>query len=135
GFLDQVDIYNSLNDSWTTATLSQPRYFLTATTVGHLALFAGGAGSGPSNLVDIYNSQDDTWTTATLSQTRYDLAATTVGNLALFAGGYAYSDQVDIFSHCTPSCPLNDCITNSSCQNSLCVYTFQPASTVCVDVC
>src|SRR5690606_19125131 len=30
-------------------------------------------------------------------------------------------------------CPLNDCIATSSCQNSLCVYNFQPASTVCDD--
>src|SRR5690606_39041651 len=87
---------------------------------------------------DVYNSLNDTWTTATLSQPRYWLAATNVGHLALFAGGYdtettSYSVRVDIFSYCTFSCPLNDCITNSSCENSFCVYTFQPASTSCDD--
>ena len=39
-----VDIYNSLNDSWTTTTLSQARDYFAATSVGHLALFAGGSG-------------------------------------------------------------------------------------------
>src|SRR5690606_32298893 len=62
---------------------------------------------------------------------------TTVGGLALFGGGYrgitAYSVRVDMFSYCTSECPLNGCATNSSCQNSLCVYKFKPASFLCDD--
>jgi hypothetical protein len=37
-----VDIYNSANNTWTTASLSQARADLAATTVGNLAIFAGG---------------------------------------------------------------------------------------------
>src|SRR5690606_4626956 len=46
-----------------TASLSEPRRSLAATSVGHLALFAGG-GLPLSNRVDIYNSLTDSWTTA-----------------------------------------------------------------------
>jgi hypothetical protein len=37
-----VDIYDALSNQWSTASLSQPRDYLTATSVGNLALFAGG---------------------------------------------------------------------------------------------
>jgi hypothetical protein len=37
-----VNIYNSSSNRWTNASLSQPRDRLAATTVGNLALFAGG---------------------------------------------------------------------------------------------
>jgi hypothetical protein len=39
-----VDIYNSSDNTWTTASLSQPGYSLVSTTVGKLVLFAGGQG-------------------------------------------------------------------------------------------
>jgi hypothetical protein len=37
-----VDIYNSGTGAWSTAQLSVARYFLVATSVGSVALFAGG---------------------------------------------------------------------------------------------
>ncbi len=37
-----VDIYNSSSNTWTNASLSQARALLAATSVGNLALFAGG---------------------------------------------------------------------------------------------
>ena len=88
----------------TTATLSQGRDWLSATTVGNKALFAGGY-SNPvmSDVVDIYDADTDTWTAATLSVARSALAATTVGSKAIFAGGCADasaggpSDDVDIY--------------------------------------
>jgi hypothetical protein len=77
------------NNTWTTASLSQTRIHLVATSVGNLALFAGGniGINEASAVVDIYSYSNNTWTNASLSQTRYALAATSVGNLALFAGG------------------------------------------------
>ena len=86
----------------TTATLSEARSELAATSVGNLALFAGGSGvSGYSDTVDIYHADTGAWSTAALSQPRRRLAGATVGNLALFAGGKyggsAYSDRVDIY--------------------------------------
>ena len=101
GDRNDVDIFNSLTGQWTTATLSQARYSLAATSIGNYALFGGG--NGPyviDSTVDIFNALTGQWTTASLSQARYELAATTVGNYALFGGGdtgSAYSSRVDIF--------------------------------------
>ena len=88
----------------TTHTLSQPRYYLSATTVGNKAFFAGGAhASGYSNVVDIYDTDTGLWSTDTLSQGRYYLSATSVGNKAIFAGGFTGppgaipSNVVDIY--------------------------------------
>jgi hypothetical protein len=76
-----VDIYNTLNGSWSTATLSQPRSRLAATSVGNLVLFGGGYnGSSHSNVVDVFNVTSNTWTTATLSKARSGLVATSVDN-------------------------------------------------------
>src|SRR5690349_12736354 len=83
-----VDIYNLSNNSWTTASLSQARGYLAATSVGNLALFAGGGnGNLYFSVVDIYNVASNTWTTANLFQACGDFAATTVWNLTIFAGG------------------------------------------------
>jgi len=72
---------------WTTATLSQGRFYLAATSVKDVALFGGGF-SYPcaSATVDIYNTTSGKWTTATLSQARVYLA-TSLWDLAFFAGG------------------------------------------------
>lgn len=83
--------------------ISEPRSALAATSVGNLALFAGGIfGTTVSAVVDIYNSSSGVWSTATLSQARNKLAATSVSGLALFAGGLgstAASAVVDIFDY------------------------------------
>ncbi len=99
-----VDIYNAARDRWTTSKLSQARQSLAATTVGSLAIFAGGFTNGlvPSKVVDIYDASTNRWSTAELSQARGELAATTVGNLAIFAGGdteygTAQTDVVDVY--------------------------------------
>jgi len=88
--------------------------------------------------VDIYNSLDDTWTTATLLQACDNMAATSVGNLALFSDGTntstsVYFDRVDIFLLYTSECPLNDCISDSVCQDSFCASTLKPAGINCSD--
>ena len=96
---------STITISHTTATLSQARGYLAATTVGNMALFAGGySASGYSSVVDIYNSVTGQWSTASLSQARDRLSAATVGSLALFAGGYSasgYSSVVDIYNSVT----------------------------------
>jgi hypothetical protein len=84
-----VDLYNSLTGRWSTAQLSVRRRHIAATSVGNLAIFAGGTavGSDYLNVVDLYNIASGTWSTAQLSVARWGLAATSVGNLAIFAGG------------------------------------------------
>ena len=105
-----VDIYNSSTNQWSTNALSQARSDLAATSVGNLAIFAGGidwinGNDGVlSNAVDIYNTSTGQWTTAALSVPRYGLTATTVGTDAIFAGGVAsggLSNVVDIFNTAT----------------------------------
>ena len=42
GIYNAVDLYNYTSGSWSTARLSVARYFLAATSVGNVAIFAGG---------------------------------------------------------------------------------------------
>ncbi|NER46039.1 MAG: hypothetical protein F6J92_04990 [Symploca sp. SIO1A3] len=96
------------------ATLSQPRHNLAATTVGNLAIFAGGISNNTANTVGIKNNVVDVFLydkngniknvvndEITLSQPRHNLATTTIGNLAIFAGGKvnddSFSNVVDMF--------------------------------------
>ena len=37
-----VDLYNSATGAWSTAQLSEARYYLAAASVGNVAIFAGG---------------------------------------------------------------------------------------------
>jgi hypothetical protein len=41
-----VDMYNSASGTWSTAQLSVARYILAATSVGNVAIFAGGQAGG-----------------------------------------------------------------------------------------
>jgi hypothetical protein len=106
GLSDAVDIYDAdlgLPDdsaAWSTTTLVEARNQPAATTVGHLALFAGGnAATGLSDTVDIYNDSTGQWSTALLSQPRVVglQSATTVGTRAYFAGGTPASSVIDIY--------------------------------------
>ncbi len=81
--------------AWSTAQLSQGRAFLAATSVGSLAMFAGGAQTTPaypSSTVDVYDVATGEWSTAQLSVARLGLSATSVRTFALFAGGSLTGD-------------------------------------------
>ncbi|MCX5674477.1 MAG: hypothetical protein NTX87_05670 [Planctomycetota bacterium] len=110
-----VDIYDTVSETWSYATLSEGRAFLAATSVGNEVFFGGGAwydGTYPSgewhfsSVVDIYDTVSGNWSTATpLSQGRSYLAAASAGNEALFGGGswidgtgFHFSDVVDIYT-------------------------------------
>jgi hypothetical protein len=87
----------------TTATLSEARWFLAATSSGELVFFGGGYNAtGPSDRVDICNVTSGIWTTATLSVARYQHAAASSGTLVFFAGGWIYQstiyNTVDIYN-------------------------------------
>jgi hypothetical protein len=89
-----VDVYHIAAGTWSTAQLSEARAAHAATSVGNVALFAGGYASGtmpihPSKTVDLYDYSTSKWSTAQLSSPRFVFAATSVGNVAFFAGGYA----------------------------------------------
>jgi hypothetical protein len=94
---DVVDVYNGATRAWSTARLSVTRRALAATSVGNVALFAGGLMPGEfggivdSDVVDLYNGTTMAWSTARLSVARRDLTAASVGNVALFAGGCRFN--------------------------------------------
>ncbi|KAJ2023766.1 hypothetical protein IWW57_003995 [Coemansia sp. S610] len=90
---DSAPGYLSDATSWkfAGAMLSVPRSSIAATSVGHLALFAGGRlqNNSYSDVVDIFNRQTNKWTTARLSVARSEIGAGSLaGRYALFAGGF-----------------------------------------------
>jgi hypothetical protein len=95
---DAVDLYNSTTGAWSTAQLSVARWWLAATSVGNVAVFAGGFTSAENNAnsdaVDLYNITTGMWSTARLSLERGWLAAASVGNVAIFAGGCNASSEL-----------------------------------------
>ncbi|MCP3915936.1 MAG: hypothetical protein GY711_10310 [bacterium] len=86
---------------WSTATLSQARTVLAATSDGTRAYFGGGwlGTTNYSDVVDIYDASTGSWTTASLSHGRSELAAASAGGIVVFAGGrdaIGASNVVDI---------------------------------------
>ena len=47
GVSDRVDIYDALTQTWSTETLSVPRFAVAMTAIGDRVLFAGGGGTTP----------------------------------------------------------------------------------------
>ena len=47
-YSNAVDVYNSASGTWSTAQLSVARSWLAATSVGNVAIFAGGSGGNCS---------------------------------------------------------------------------------------
>jgi kelch-like protein 20 len=89
--LDDVDIYDTETDTWTSLKLSVPRGGLTGLVMGKYAVFAGGGAnyvlSMISDRVDILDTETLTWDTASLSMPREWLAATSLGKYLVFGGG------------------------------------------------
>ena len=86
---DLVEIYHANTDSWSTAQLSEARAHLSATSVGHKVIFAGGITNDNvlSDRVDIYDNALNTWSTATLSSKRQHIGVAVIGSKIIFAGG------------------------------------------------
>ena len=84
-----VDLFDSSTGMWSTAQLSVARSYLAATSVGNIAIFAGGfpAGGFASDVVDLFDITTGLWSTAQLSVARVFLASTSLGKVAIFAGG------------------------------------------------
>ena len=109
----RVDIYDVVTQSWSTAELTFPRWYITAVTSGSKIFFAGGY-SNCSNyypdsfaVVNIYDASTNAWSTAQLSEPRMGLAGAAVGDKVLFGGGFKifsnpqFSDVVDIYNNST----------------------------------
>jgi hypothetical protein len=101
GATSAIDIYDVISGQWATATLSEPRFLLSATSLGNIAAFAGGTGTmGVSANVDLYDASTGQWSTALLSAARIGIAAASAGTKMVFAGGTGAlqnTDAVDIY--------------------------------------
>jgi len=113
-YTNEVDIYNSSDNSWSKAGLSEGRTALTGVSSNNKVFFAGGyAFNNGSNYwsktVDIYDNETDKWTKATLSQAGEYLSAVAAGNKVYFAGGVkndgqvGMSDRIDEYDMITDS--------------------------------
>jgi hypothetical protein len=114
GISDAVDLYNADTDVWSTARLSVARGGISAVTVGHKAIFAGGgsnfvfATEPTSDAVDIYDADTGHWSTAHLSESRTSMGTAVIGDRMIFAGGVTKalystkaSSAVDIYDTAT----------------------------------
>ena len=116
GNSDVVDMLDTVTNSWSVAHLSQPRQYITATSLGAKAIFAGGfcspckgqPGTSRSVVADIFDSTKGTWSSHKLSQRRSNLAITNVAGRYAFIGGgttdvspgaalISRSDVVDVY--------------------------------------
>ncbi len=99
-----VDAYHAATGTWSQATLSAPRRYPVAVTVGPYAFFSGGIDGAPTAVIDVYDStvgppsNPAAWSVAMMSEPRLGHAATAAGDLALLGGGnITGSDSVDVY--------------------------------------
>ena len=100
GASSRVDIYDRVDQTWSTAELSLTRFAMGTAGSGNKVFFAGGHNGNACSRVDIYDASNNTWSTAELSEPRQNVIAVTAGNKVLFAGGIGSSGQssrVDIY--------------------------------------
>jgi hypothetical protein len=105
----RIDVYNTLNGSWSKLSLSLARFNLAAAATNNKILFAGGE-TEPSEVtdrVDIYDVHTGTWSVGALSKARTELVGAALGNLIIFGGGFDLngkvhlSDVIDIYNTST----------------------------------
>ena len=92
GYVDTVDIYDSIGHSWSVATLHEARAIglWGSATIGTRAYFAGGdmANQVMSDTIDIYDSLTGLWSDMALPERRSRLSAAALGNVLVLAGGF-----------------------------------------------
>ena len=112
-YTDRVDIYNFVTGTWTTDTLSMPRGFTSAGTVGEKVFIAGGMIDPndpytPSYYMDVYDNATGMWSVKFIPNPRaFFESAPTINDSLFFAGGGNFygaggayisaSDLVDIY--------------------------------------
>jgi len=103
-----VNVLNTATGEWSTAQLSQARYYIQSVKIRSQVLFAGGhrtsanSATDTSDAVDIYDAASGLWSSARLSLPRSGMSIASVGTKVLFAGGTAErTDQVDVYDSAT----------------------------------
>ena len=90
GYSDRVDLYNSADGTWSTASLSVARSFPASAVHGTKAFIGGGdipAQPYESAVVDIYDSVTGTWTATAFSYGHSNMCAAASGKAVIFFGG------------------------------------------------
>ncbi|HWC53661.1 MAG TPA: PKD domain-containing protein [Chitinophagaceae bacterium] len=86
-----IDIYNPGSNRWTSKSLSQPRYQITATNSQGKLYFAGGSssieGGTPYSKIDIYDPTSSSWSEDELSKPKYGMAGVGMRGKNILAGG------------------------------------------------
>jgi autotransporter-associated beta strand protein len=100
--VNSVVLAEDWSPMWTTGTLSQPRYLLSATSAGGKAFFGGGYLDNyiATSVVDVYDSSTEAWSTMNMLQRRHALAAASVDNRVFFGGGGS-NTTVDVYNMTT----------------------------------
>jgi hypothetical protein len=102
---NRVDIYNNTTNTWSTASLSEGRNGISATSTGNKIYFAGGYKfpNYISKIIDIYDGATNSWSTSEMNEGKTDFASFAVANKIYWAGGinsfsapYARSNKVEI---------------------------------------
>ena len=91
---DRIDIYDLSNNTWSVATLSQPRCNLSAITSGNKIYFAGGNKdmasfwdfTSPSNRVDIYDNTTASWSVSSMHEPRAWFSGIAINDKIYWAG-------------------------------------------------
>jgi len=103
GTSNNVDIYDTTNQTWSGSLLSEPKEVLTAVTANNKVYFAGGEtwAGDPSTMpptfaskkIDIYDYPTNTWSTSTLIEGKVGFASVLVDNKIYWAGGATSSNN------------------------------------------
>ena len=115
-----VDIYDNSTNTWTTATLSEGRFELSATVAGNKIYFAGGYHSifSGSTKIDIYDATANSWSTSQLNEVKASHGVVAIDDKIYWAAGsntpywegHHLSDLVEI-KNITTGVSSFDCIT------------------------
>jgi N-acetylneuraminic acid mutarotase len=91
-----VDVYDAVNDQWSTLTMPHARYDFAIAAVDSKLLFVGG-GPSVNTEADIYDTQTGVWSTVALTSEsgRRGIASAVVDGAALFVGGISSSQYVN----------------------------------------
>lgn len=86
-----IYIYNPSSNTWSSKSLSQPRYQITATNQQGSLFFAGGSslinGGIPYSSIDYFDSKSNSWGQDELSKPKYGMAGIGMRGQNVWAGG------------------------------------------------
>ena len=116
-----VAIYDVSTQSWSTATLSEPRMHFNALTAGDKVYFSGGGwdDTPASRTIDIYDNSTGTWSTSLLTEPKTSHGSVYKNGKIYWAGGAKYGLFPASFASLTCSVEIKDINTQTSTFSNL----------------